>query len=217
MVFSTHRPAETGCEMRCYKPAVSWQDWAWMTSRSCQWRCLCVPRVCSIMRLTPQGSWQQTLPLPRQCPFTLALTAGRSRLSSLNTSFFCASRRALVVDSPAKRAVHDVTTAAGQGVETTYGALHLFLSVLEVECVTALTRQSAEHLRNLTLIPREGRPRILRSAMPVSTADTVQMPVHGGVWYTLVLSMSEQHLHTCAFTGETLPCRCCQQQTSLRS
>ena len=35
-----------------------------MTSRSCQWRCLCIPRVCSIMRLIPEGSWQQMLPLP---------------------------------------------------------------------------------------------------------------------------------------------------------
>ena len=33
-----------------------------MTSRNCQWNCLCLPRVCSIMRLIPQGSSQQMLP-----------------------------------------------------------------------------------------------------------------------------------------------------------
>ena len=55
--------------------------------------------------------------------------------------------------------------------------------------MSALTRQSTEYFRNLKFIPREGRPRILRSVMPVSTANTVQMSVHGGVWYTLVFSV----------------------------
>mmetsp|Transcript_63505 Transcript_63505/g.168265 ORF Transcript_63505/g.168265 Transcript_63505/m.168265 type:complete len:211 (+) Transcript_63505:409-1041(+) len=46
--------------MRCCAAAASWLERVSVTLRSCQWRCLCVFRICSIMRLTPQGSCKLT-------------------------------------------------------------------------------------------------------------------------------------------------------------
>ena len=54
------RSMKSCCEMRCCAAAELWHERAPMTLCSCLWRCLCVFRICSIMRLTPQGSYKRT-------------------------------------------------------------------------------------------------------------------------------------------------------------
>ena len=56
--FCLHKRAKSGSETRCCAVAASWQERASITLRSCRWKCLCVFRICSIMRLTPQSSEQ---------------------------------------------------------------------------------------------------------------------------------------------------------------
>ena len=64
------QPAKTGCEMWCRPAAASCRERASMTHRSSKWRCLCIFRICSIMRLTPHGisSQEDSMLIEAQCP-----------------------------------------------------------------------------------------------------------------------------------------------------
>ena len=61
------------------------------------------------------------------------------KLRSLYTYFLYASWHALVVASAAKRTLHVVTTAPGQGFETTYEGPPLYLSIPGVAAITVFT------------------------------------------------------------------------------